>query len=102
GSFGQAMVPSGASTGEFEALELRDNDKSRYRGKGVTKAVDNVKNIIAPNLKGQLATDQKAVDAILVELDGTPNKGSLGANAILGVSLATAHAAAAYSKLELY
>lgn len=102
GSVGQAMVPSGASTGEFEALELRDGDKKRYRGKGVAKAVENIKNIIAPNLKGQLATDQKAVDATLVELDGTPNKGSLGANAILGVSLATAHAAAAFSKLELY
>jgi len=102
GSVGRAAVPSGASTGQFEAVELRDGDKKRYLGKGVTQAVTNVLETIAPALVGEDATDQVAIDAALIELDGTPNKGSLGANAILGVSLAVAKAAAAYSHLPLF
>lgn len=102
GSVGRAAVPSGASTGAFEAVELRDGDKGRYLGKGVKKAVDNVNDTIAPALLDADATDQAAVDAQLLELDGTPNKAKLGANAILGVSLAVAKAAAAHSKLPLY
>src|SRR5471032_2788914 len=88
GSVGRAAVPSGASTGQFEAVELRDGDKNRYLGKGVLKAVQNVNDLIAPALLDHDATDQTAVDAELLLLDGTPNKSKLGANAILGVSLA--------------
>ena len=102
GSVGRAAVPSGASTGQFEAVELRDGDKSRYLGKGVLKAVQNVNDIIAPALLDNDATDQTAIDAELLELDGTPNKSRLGANAILGVSLAVAKAAANQVKLPLY
>jgi len=102
GAFGRAAVPSGASTGENEALELRDGDKSRYLGKGVLKAVDNVNNIIAKEIIGMDATDQVAVDAKLLEMDGTKTKSNLGANAMLGVSLAVAKAAAEYSELPLY
>ena len=94
GAFGRAAVPSGASTGEHEALELRDGDKSRYLGKGVQKAVSNVNTTIAKALTGFDALDQVAVDQAMIALDGTPTKSKLGANAILGVSLATAHAAA--------
>ncbi|MBN1247061.1 MAG: phosphopyruvate hydratase [Anaerolineae bacterium] len=102
GSTGRAAVPSGASTGVHEALELRDGDKDRYSGKGVMKAVDNVNDIIAEELIGWDVTDQKGVDDLMLELDGTPNKSKLGANAILGVSLAVAKAAAAYVGLPLY
>ena len=102
GSWGRAAVPSGASTGVHEALELRDGDKARYGGKGVTKAVENVNNIIQDNLMGWDATEQRAIDAALLELDGTPNKAKLGANAILGTSLAVAKAAANYVGLPLY
>jgi enolase len=102
GSRGTAMVPSGASTGAHEAVELRDGDKSRYRGKGVRKAVSNVDDVIAPELMGEDAADQTAIDKLLLELDGTPNKSKLGANAILGVSLACAHAAANAVGLPLY
>ena len=102
GSFGRAAVPSGASTGVHEALELRDGDKGRYGGKGVLRAVDNVNNVIAEELVGWDVTDQKAIDELMIELDGTPNKGNLGANAILGVSLAVAKAAANYAGLPLY
>jgi enolase len=102
GSFGRAMVPSGASTGSKEAVELRDGDKSRYLGKGVRKAVANVNTTIADAVAGFDAADQKALDAKLVNLDGTENKGRLGANALLGVSLANAHAVAASRKLPLW
>ncbi|MBA4274757.1 MAG: phosphopyruvate hydratase [Alphaproteobacteria bacterium] len=102
GSFGRAAVPSGASTGVHEALELRDGDKSRYLGKGVEKAVANVNTRIAKALQGQGAMDQKAVDAALLALDGTENKSNLGANAMLGVSLAVAKAAAASARLPLF
>ncbi|CAN5159434.1 phosphopyruvate hydratase [soil metagenome] len=102
GSQGRAAVPSGASTGAHEAVELRDGDKGRYLGKGVLKAVDNVNDEIAPQLLGEDAHNQPLIDAILLELDGTPNKAKFGANAILGVSLATAHAAAASVGLPLY
>jgi enolase len=102
GSLGRAAVPSGASTGEYEAVELRDGDKKRYSGKGVLKAVANVNSKIAPRIKGWDATDQRALDAFLNELDGTSNKAKLGANAILGVSLATAKAAALSSNMPLY
>jgi enolase len=102
GALGRAIVPSGASTGEHEAVELRDGDKKRYGGKGVLQAVDNVNGPIALALLGWVALDQKAIDEMLIELDGTPNKGKLGANAILGASLATAHAAAASLGLPLY
>lgn len=102
GSFGRAAVPSGASTGIHEALELRDGDKARYGGKGVTKAVSNVNTLIADELIGWDATDQIALDKMLLELDGTPNKAKLGANAILGTSLATAKAAANSVGLPLY
>ena len=94
GSVGRAIVPSGASTGAFEAVELRDGDKGRYLGKGVEKAVANVNEIIAPELEGMDAFDQPAIDTLMIELDGTHNKGKLGANAILGVSMAVARAAA--------
>ena len=102
GSVGRAAVPSGASTGLFEAVELRDGDKARFGGKGVRKAVANVTDTIAPALYGLDASDQAGIDDLLCELDGTPNKGELGANAILGVSLACAHAAAASYDLPLY
>ncbi len=102
GAFGRAIVPSGASTGEYEAVELRDGDKGRYLGKGVLKAVNNVNEIIAPALIGYDVTMQAFLDKLMIELDGTPNKGKLGANAILGVSLAAARAAADYVGLPLY
>ncbi|MCH8560223.1 phosphopyruvate hydratase [Nesterenkonia sp. LB17] len=102
GSFGQAAVPSGASTGAFEAAERRDGDKDRYLGKGVTGAVGAVNDVIAAALEGQDATEQRIIDQILLDLDGTENKNSLGANAILGVSLAVAKAAADASDLPLY
>jgi len=102
GSFGRAAVPSGASTGIHEALELRDGDKKRFGGKGVLKAVENVNQRIAPLLAGRDALNQQAVDRAMLELDGTPNKANLGANAILGVSLAVARAAAASLEIPLY
>ncbi len=102
GAVGLAMVPSGASTGEHEAVELRDGDKGVYLGKGVLGAVKNVNDLIAPRLAGTDAEDQKAIDAALSELDGTPNKGRIGANAILGVSLASARAAATARGVPLY
>jgi enolase len=102
GGFGRAIVPSGASTGEHEALELRDGDVGRYLGKGVTRAVGNVRDVIAPALVGMDASDQAAIDAALLELDGTPTKSNLGANAILAVSMATARAAADAHELPLY
>ena len=102
GTTGRAAVPSGASTGAYEAVELRDGDKKRYLGRGVAKAVANVTGTIAPALAGQDACDQVGVDRILLDLDGTPNKAKLGANAILGVSLAVAHAAAHSVALPLY
>ncbi|OQY85698.1 MAG: phosphopyruvate hydratase [Anaerolineae bacterium UTCFX3] len=102
GAWGRAAVPSGASTGQHEALELRDGDKKRYLGKGVTKAVANVNGVIAEALFGMDASDQRAVDFALLELDGTPNKSNLGANAILGVSLAAAKAAANSLGMPLY
>ena len=102
GSIGTAMVPSGASTGAFEAVELRDGDSNRYMGKGVLKAVENVNNIIAPKLKGKNVYNQPLIDKILIGLDGTENKRNLGANATLGVSLACAKAAATSLNMELY
>jgi len=102
GALGRAAVPSGASTGEHEAWELRDGDNSRFGGKGVKKAAANVNNKIAPVLKGWDACDQTGIDNKLIELDGTPNKNNLGANALLGVSLAVAHAAAAAKNLPLF
>src|SRR5262252_8354062 len=102
GSAGRAIVPSGASTGAHEAVELRDGDKKRYLGKGTLKAVQNVNEIIGPALHGRDGRDQAGVDAEMIKLDGTPNKGHLGANALLGVSLAVAHAAASSSQLPLY
>lgn len=102
GAFGRAAVPSGASTGKYEAVELRDKAKKRYLGKGVEKAVENVNRLIAPVLIGMDATDQRQVDRTLMELDGTPNKGKLGANAVLGVSLAVARAAADSLYMPLY
>jgi len=102
GSFGRALVPSGASTGEHEAVELRDGVKSRYLGKGVETAVDNVNDIITPEILGMDVTQQVLIDQIMIELDGTKNKAKLGANAILGVSMAVARAAADYVGLPLY
>src|SRR5689334_23046105 len=102
GSLGRAAVPSGASTGAHEAVELRDGDKARYLGQGVLKAVRNVNETIAPALLDQDAHDQVAVDRLLIDLDGTANKGKLGANAILGASLAVADAAADSAGLPLY
>ena len=102
GSFGRAIVPSGASTGEFEAVELRDGDKDRYQGKGVQKAVGHVNNEIAKLLVGRKATDQRGADFAMIEADGTPNKGNFGANAILGASLAIARAAAVSAHEPLY
>jgi len=102
GSLGRADVPSGASTGDYEAVELRDDDKSRYMGKGVLKAVDNVNNIIGPEIQGMDALEQVNLDRTMIELDGTENKAKLGANAILGVSMAAARAAANYLDIPLY
>ncbi len=102
GSVGRAAVPSGASTGEHEAVELRDDDPKRFGGKGVLHAVKNVNEVIAPKLKGMSAFDQSKLDRVLIELDGTPNKSNLGANALLAVSMATARAAANHQKLPLY
>ncbi|GEN32952.1 MULTISPECIES: phosphopyruvate hydratase [Aneurinibacillus] len=102
GAMGRAMVPSGASTGAHEAVELRDGEKARYMGKGVLKAVDNVNSIIAPELEGFDALDQVGIDNLLIEMDGTENKGKLGANAILGVSMAVARAAADALGVPLY
>lgn len=102
GTFERAAVPSGASTGAFEAVERRDGDKGRYQGKGVQDAVDAVNEIIAPEIIDEDASDQRRIDEIMIELDGTPNKGKLGANAILGVSLAVAKAAAESAGLPLY
>jgi enolase len=102
GTLGRAGIPSGASTGENEAVELRDDDKKVYLGKGVLKAVENVNARIAPELIGLDARDQEAIDRLMIELDGTPNKSKLGANAMLGVSLAVARAAAEFSQLPLY
>lgn len=102
GTVGRAAVPSGASTGIFEAVELRDEDKSVYKGKGVLKAVDNVNTIIADELVGMNVLDQVAIDKVMIALDGTENKGKLGANAMLGVSLACAQAAAKYLGMSLY
>jgi enolase len=102
GVMGRAAVPSGASTGEHEAIELRDGDKNRLNGKGVLQAVENVNTIIADELIGYDATLQKEIDQFMIEMDGTPNKAKLGANAILGVSLAIAKASAASLGLPLY
>ena len=102
GVVGRAAVPSGASTGEHEAVELRDGDPKRFDGKGVLKAVRNVNDVIAPKLEGMSALDQTELDRVMIDLDGTPNKSNLGANAILAVSLATARAGANYQKLPLY
>ena len=102
GAMGRAAVPSGASTGKHEAVELRDEDKSKYMGKSVFKAIENVNDIIAPELIGSLVFEQNLIDKIMIELDGTSNKGKLGANAILGVSLAVAKAAAAEANMPLY
>jgi hypothetical protein len=102
GVMGRASVPSGASTGENEALELRDGDKSRFGGKGVLKAVDNVNKVIAPALEGDDVFNQRALDYKMLALDGTPTKSKLGANAILGVSLAAAHTAAKALNMPLY
>ncbi len=101
-SFGRAAVPSGASTGQFEAVERRDGDKKRYLGKGVEDAVDAVVEEIAPALLGYDADEQRLIDTEMIEIDGTPNKGKLGANAILGVSLAVAKAAAESAQLPLF
>jgi enolase len=102
GTLGRAAVPSGASTGEHEAVELRDDDKKKWLGKGVSKAVENVNSKIFPELVGWDPRDQEAIDALMIELDGTPNKGKLGANATLGVSMAVAKAAAEAAGLPLY
>src|SRR5438045_2658988 len=102
GAMGRAAVPSGASTGEHEAIELRDGDKKRYGGKGVRKAVHNVNTILAENLHGIPATEQRMIDEMMIALDGTPNKSKLGANAILAVSMAVAKAAADSQGSELY
>jgi enolase len=102
GSFGRAAVPSGASTGEHEAVELRDGDKRRYLGKGVLQAVENVNTVLARELGGQEANDQAGIDERMIRLDGTPNKGGLGANAILAVSMAVCRAAAQSSRMPLY
>ncbi|HUU40362.1 MAG TPA: phosphopyruvate hydratase, partial [Desulfatiglandales bacterium] len=102
GGWGQAAVPSGASTGKFEALELRDGDPKRYSGKGVMKAVDNVNKVIGPSIIGMDPFDQLLIDKTMIELDGTPNKCKLGANALLSVSLAVARAAADSLCIPLY
>src|SRR5262245_34817641 len=102
GAVGRAAVPSGASTGEHEAIELRDGDKKRYLGKGVIQAVSNINTILAQLLVGQDATNQEKLDAMMLKADGTPNKAKLGANSLLAVSLAAAKAGAASKKLPLY
>src|SRR5919112_2671811 len=102
GTIGRAAVPSGASTGEHEAVELRDDDKKKWLGKGVSKAVDNINGKIAPELIGLDPRDQEAIDQLMIEMDGTPNKAKLGANAVLGVSMAVAKAAAEACNLPLY
>ena len=102
GGVGRGAVPSGASTGEHEAIELRDGDKTHYLGKGVQKAVDNVNAVLGPEIVGMSAADQAGIDARLIDLDGTPNKGKLGANAILAVSMAVARAAADTLELPLW
>lgn len=102
GVFGRAAVPSGASTGEHEAVELRDQDSSRYLGKGVLNAVRNIRDVIAPELLGEDSSNQRTIDSIMLDLDGTPNKSKLGANALLAVSLATARAAAELNQMPLY
>ena len=102
GALGRAIVPSGASTGEHEAVELRDGDKSHYMGKGVLQAVANVETVIAPEIEGMDASNQRLIDKTMIELDGTPNKGKLGANAILAVSMACARAAAMTLEVPLY
>ncbi|MDP6685840.1 MAG: phosphopyruvate hydratase, partial [Candidatus Omnitrophota bacterium] len=102
GAMGRAAVPSGASTGEHEAVELRDGDKSRYLGKGVLKAVSNVNGELKSSLKGKDAQDQVSLDKAMIALDGTENKSRFGANAILGVSMAAARAVASYKKIPLY
>src|SRR5262245_20302086 len=102
GTTGRAAVPSGASTGEHEAVELRDGDQQRYAGKGVSTAVKNVNEVIGPRLEGMPVVDQLAIDTDMLEADGTPNKSNLGANAILAVSLAVARAAATELGLPLY
>ena len=102
GSFGRAAVPSGASTGAYEAIELRDTKTKRYMGKGVSCAVKNVNEVIGPEVVGIDATQQEELDRLMIELDGTANKGKFGANAILGVSLAAAKAAADSAQLPLY
>ena len=102
GAIGSAIVPSGASTGEHEAVELRDGDPKRYAKKGVLKAVDNVNNVIAPGLFDMDVTDQVSIDKLMINLDGTENKGKLGANAMLGVSLAVAKCAANELNMPLY
>ena len=102
GVMGRAAVPSGASTGAYEAVELRDGEENRYKGKGTLKAVKNVNGVIGPKVKGLDALDQSAIDRLMINLDGTENKGDLGANAILGVSLAAAKAAATAAGLPLY
>ena len=102
GAVGRAAVPSGASTGAFEAVELRDSDKKRYMGKGMLKAVGNVNNIIAKKIVGMDAFDQRKIDETMIKLDGTENKKKLGANAILGVSLAVARAAANEKRIPMY
>ena len=100
--FGRASVPSGASTGSHEALELRDDNSSRYLGKGVLKAVDNINEKINPHLSGQDPIDQKEIDGMLIQLDGTPNKSNLGGNTLLGVSLAIARAASSLKNQPLF
>ena len=102
GALGRAIVPSGASTGEHEAVELRDGDKSHYMGKGVLQAVENVETVIAPELEGMDASNQRLIDQTMIALDGTPNKSKLGANAILAVSLAAARATAQTLEIPLY
>ena len=102
GSHGRAAVPSGASTGEHEAVELRDGDKDRYMGKGILKAIQNVNGILQESVKGKNAIDQEYIDRQLIEADGTPNKNILGANAILGVSMAVCRAAANHEKKPLW
>ena len=100
GTVGSALVPSGASTGEKEAVEMRDGDKTRYKGKGVLKAVENANNHLAPALIGMDVTQQRAIDQAMIDLDGTPNKAKIGANAILAVSLAVARTASNYLKMQ--
>ncbi|MFZ1944508.1 MAG: phosphopyruvate hydratase, partial [Acidobacteriaceae bacterium] len=102
GTVGRAIVPSGASTGEHEAVELRDGDQEHYQGKGVLQAIENVESVIAPELAGMDASNQRLIDQTMIALDGTPNKGRLGANAILAVSMATARAVANELHMPLY